>query len=110
MAALKVGLLGGGSWGTTVASLVTRNVPVTLWARNPATVEEINTKHTNEVYLPGAVLPEKLVASNDIGATVSAADIVVMAIPSPGRRADRPQSGARDHGRAGRRRCHRHGG
>ena len=47
MTNLKVAVLGGGSWGTTVASLVTRNCPVTLWARNPATVEEINTHHTN---------------------------------------------------------------
>lgn len=79
---LKVGLLGGGSWGTTVASLMTRNVPVTIWARNSATVDEINTHHTNETYLPGAALPEALVASNDIAETVADADVVVMGIPS----------------------------
>jgi glycerol-3-phosphate dehydrogenase (NAD(P)+) len=82
MSDLKVGLLGGGSWGTTVASLVTRNVPVTIWARNAATVDEINTHHTNEKYLPGAKLPEKLVATNDIGEAVRGADVVVMGIPS----------------------------
>ncbi|MEZ5570418.1 MAG: NAD(P)H-dependent glycerol-3-phosphate dehydrogenase [Halioglobus sp.] len=82
MAELNVAVLGGGSWGTTVAALVTRNTPVTLWARNPATVAEINTHHTNEVYLPGATLPEKLVASNDLGAVVRGADVVVMGIPS----------------------------
>jgi glycerol-3-phosphate dehydrogenase (NAD(P)+) len=82
MSDLKVGLLGGGSWGTTVASLVTRNVPVTIWARNAATVDEINTHHTNEKYLPGAKLPEKLVATNDICEAVAGADIVVMGIPS----------------------------
>ncbi len=82
MPELKVGLLGGGSWGTTVASLVTRNAPVTLWARNPDTVAEINDKHTNETYLPGIELPDKLVATNDIAAAVSTADVVVMGIPS----------------------------
>ena len=82
MANLKVGLLGGGSWGTTVASLLTRNVPVTLWARNPATVAEINNHHTNSTYLPGAVLPDKLVATNDIAEAVCGADVVVMGIPS----------------------------
>ena len=82
MPELKVGLLGGGSWGTTVASLITRNAPVTLWARNPATVLEINDKHRNETYLPGIELPEKLVATNDIAAAVSTADVVVMGIPS----------------------------
>jgi glycerol-3-phosphate dehydrogenase (NAD(P)+) len=53
VAELKVGLLGGGSWGTTVASLVTRNTSVKLWARNPDTVSEINEDHTNQRYLPG---------------------------------------------------------
>jgi glycerol-3-phosphate dehydrogenase (NAD(P)+) len=79
---LRVAVLGGGSWGTTVASLVTRNTPVTLWARNPATVEEINTHHTNTTYLPGATLPEKLVATSEIGEAVNSADVVVMGIPS----------------------------
>ena len=82
MTKLRIAVLGGGSWGTTVASLVTRNAPVTLWARNPATVEEINTRRTNEVYLPGATLPDKLVATNDIAEAVSDADVIVMAIPS----------------------------
>jgi len=59
---LKVGLLGGGSWGTTVASLVARNASTVIWARNPATVEEINDTHTNEKYLPGAKLAASLVA------------------------------------------------
>lgn len=79
---LQVGLLGGGSWGTTVASLVSRNAPVTLWARNPDTVTEINTLHTNEVYLPGARLPEKLAATNDIAEAVQSADVIIMGIPS----------------------------
>ena len=79
---LKVGLLGGGSWGTTVAALVARNAPATLWARNPETVREINQQHSNETYLPGARLPEKLQATADIGEAVAGADAIVMGIPS----------------------------
>ena len=82
MTELNVAVLGGGSWGTTVAALVTRNAPVTLWARNPATVAEINTHHTNAVFLPGATLPEKLVATTDIEKAVHDADVIVMGIPS----------------------------
>ena len=82
MADLKVGVLGGGSWGTTVASLVTRNAPVQLWARNPEAVREINTDHTNERYLPGIELPKKLTATEDLAEVVSAADVLVMGIPS----------------------------
>lgn len=79
---LNVAVLGGGSWGTTVAALTARNTPVTLWARNPETVDEINREHTNRTYLPDAELPENLKASNDIQEVVSQADVVVMAIPS----------------------------
>jgi glycerol-3-phosphate dehydrogenase (NAD(P)+) len=82
MSNLKVGLLGGGSWGTTVASLVARNAPITLWARNPDTVTDINQRHRNSKYLGDASLPEKLLASNDIEETVADADVLVMAIPS----------------------------
>ncbi len=81
---LKVALLGGGSWGTTVASLVARNTDITLWARDEATINEINTQHTNEKYLPGAKLPAGLKATTSIEEAVSSADVVVMGIPSQG--------------------------
>ncbi|MEM1191270.1 MAG: NAD(P)H-dependent glycerol-3-phosphate dehydrogenase [Pseudomonadota bacterium] len=82
MAKLKVAVLGGGSWGTTVAALTARNTEVTIWARNPDTVEEINRDHANSTYLPDATLPEALRATNDIGEAVGGADVVVMGIPS----------------------------
>ena len=79
---LKVGLLGGGSWGTTVAALVARNAPITLWARSQETVDEINRDHTNHKYLPDAVLPKRLVGTGDIEEAVGSADLVIMGIPS----------------------------
>ena len=79
---LRVGILGGGSWGTTVASLVARNAPAKLWARNQATVDDINNNHRNEKYLPGATLTESLTATNSIPEAVSDADVIVMGIPS----------------------------
>ncbi|NNE74804.1 MAG: glycerol-3-phosphate dehydrogenase, partial [Acidimicrobiales bacterium] len=50
---IRVTVLGGGSWGTTVAHLCAHNCETTLWAREEATVESINTAHVNERYLPG---------------------------------------------------------
>ena len=44
---LKVSILGGGSWGTTVASLVARNAATKLWLRNPDSATEVNVLHTN---------------------------------------------------------------
>lgn len=48
---LKVGLLGGGSWGTTVAALAAKNCVTKIWARRQETVDDININHRNELYL-----------------------------------------------------------
>lgn len=79
---LNVGLLGGGSWGTTVASLTAKNTPTIIWARDQNTVDEINEHHTNKKYLPDAKLTPSLKASNSIKETVKHADVVVLGIPS----------------------------
>ena len=57
---LNVGIIGGGSWGTTVASLTAKNNQTILWARNENTVREINEEHINSKYLPGAKLNKNL--------------------------------------------------
>ncbi|HZG33405.1 MAG TPA: NAD(P)-binding domain-containing protein, partial [Sphingopyxis sp.] len=79
---LKVGLLGGGSWGTTVASVVSRNAPITLWARDAETVEDINASRENRKYLPGIRLPSALRATGDMAEAVAGADVLVMGVPS----------------------------
>ena len=78
----RVGLIGGGSWGTTVASIVAKNTDIAIWARSASTVAEINEQHTNKKYLPDAKLPKNLVAFNDLKSVVSDADVLVMAVPS----------------------------
>jgi len=79
---LKMGLLGGGSWGTTVAALVSRNAPITLWARDAETVGDINTHNENRKYLPGIKLPPALRATHDMADVVAGADVLVMGVPS----------------------------
>ena len=81
---LGVALLGGGSWGTTVAATVARNTEVCLWARDADTVTQINSEHRNEKYLPGATLPKNLRATGDIAEAVADADVLVMGVPSQG--------------------------
>ena len=79
---LNAGLLGGGSWGTTVAALIARNASITMWARDQDTVDEINSRHTNTKYLPDAVLPTEVRATSDIEEAVAMMDVIVMGIPS----------------------------
>jgi glycerol-3-phosphate dehydrogenase (NAD(P)+) len=81
---IRVVVVGAGSWGTTVASLAARNAQTTVWARSPATAEEIDRHQTNSTYLPGFRLTESLRASADLEASVSQADVLVMGVPSHG--------------------------
>ncbi len=82
-----VGVVGAGTWGTTVAGLCTRAADVVLWARRPEVADEVTLAHTNAAYLPGHVLPLALRATIDMEEAVAAADIVVLGVPSHGFRA-----------------------
>src|SRR5919112_1192468 len=78
----RVAVLGAGSWGTCVASLSSRSAPTVLWARSAERAEEIDQRHTNEAYLPGARLPEGLRATSSLADAVCEADVLVSAIPA----------------------------
>ena len=82
MAGLRVLIVGGGSWGTTVAHLAAHNGPTTLWARDPATVTAVNERHRNERYLPDHPLHPDLVATGDLTAAVADTDVLVMGVPT----------------------------
>jgi glycerol-3-phosphate dehydrogenase (NAD(P)+) len=79
-----VSVIGGGSWGTTVASLAARNAPTMLWARRPDVADEITTDHVNSEYLPGEQLEPALKATSDLQEAAECADVLVMAVPSHG--------------------------
>jgi glycerol-3-phosphate dehydrogenase (NAD(P)+) len=79
---IRVGVIGGGSWGTTVAHLAAHNVPTVLWARRSETCDEINRSHCNSRYLAGYELHPELRASPDLAEVVTNADVIVMGVPS----------------------------
>ena len=79
---LNVAVLGGGSWGTTVASIVSANTRTKLWARDAGVVDEINTNKQNSRYLPGLTLNKQLTATNDLAEAVAWSDLLVMGVPS----------------------------
>lgn len=81
---MKVTVLGGGSWGTTVASLVARRNPAVLWARDPEVADEVDTFHRNSRYLPDAKLDGSLRATADLEEAVAGADLLVIGVPSHG--------------------------
>ena len=81
---MQVTVLGAGSWGTTVASIVSRRHPTVLWARSQETADEVNTEHTNSVYLAGFRLSPKLRATADLAEAAQHADLLIMGIPTGG--------------------------
>jgi glycerol-3-phosphate dehydrogenase (NAD(P)+) len=81
----KVVVLGGGSWGTTVASICARRGPTLQWVRSEKTANDINENHRNTSYLgKDQVLSESLRATTDFGEAARSADVVVMGVPSHG--------------------------
>ncbi|HEX4218023.1 MAG TPA: NAD(P)H-dependent glycerol-3-phosphate dehydrogenase, partial [Acidimicrobiales bacterium] len=83
----RVAVIGAGSWGTTVASLVSSNTPTVLWARSPELAESLRIDHCNPSYLPDVTLPDGLEATADLARAVDGAQLVIMAVPSHGFRA-----------------------
>ena len=79
----SVAVLGSGSWGTALASLIARNGhATTIWGRDADQVASIRDRHENTRYLPGIPLPDALAATTDLGAAVAGADLVLVVTPS----------------------------
>ena len=78
----RVAVLGSGSWGTTVASIVARSAATTIWARSPEVASEINELHTNRTYLGDIQLHASLEATAALEAATENADVVIMGVPS----------------------------
>src|SRR5512142_646254 len=80
---MRCAVLGAGSWGTALASLLGgKGFPVTAWDKDVAVLDEIARAHRNERYLPGVALPPTLHATAELGRAVEGAELVVLAVPS----------------------------
>ena len=80
---MKSTVLGTGAWGTTLAQIIVdAGHEVLLWGRNVSVVDEINSAHTNEKFLPSIALPEEVRATSDLAAALSYSDLIIVAIPA----------------------------
>lgn len=82
--AIRVAVIGAGSWGTTVASLAAANTPTILWARRSELADIMSRTRVNPDYLGDFSLPEPLEFTANMADAVREADVVVMAVPSHG--------------------------
>ncbi|MFN8671419.1 MAG: NAD(P)H-dependent glycerol-3-phosphate dehydrogenase [Candidatus Sericytochromatia bacterium] len=80
-----VGIIGGGSWGTTVANIIgDNNYKALLWLRNKDSVNEINTSHTNSKYLPDLKLSENIIATESLEEVAKKCNTIFFIVPSKG--------------------------
>ena len=81
--ALRVTVLGGGSFGTAMANTAVRNgCDTMIWIRDEGIAAEINATHINQRYLPDFLLETGLRAESNLEKAVRDRDIILVAIPS----------------------------
>jgi glycerol-3-phosphate dehydrogenase (NAD(P)+) len=81
----KVAVLGMGSWGTALASLLAdKGVDTVLWGRSAEAVERVRRARENRRYLPDVTLPESLRITADAAETVGRD--LILAVPTRAQR------------------------
>ncbi len=80
---MRIGILGGGSFGTALAKVLSdAGRDVVLWCHNAQTAETTARTRENSTYLAGVQLPDALKVTNDIQEAVSGRDYLVAMGPS----------------------------
>ena len=78
----RVGVIGGGAWGTALAAAAARaGRAVLLWAREADVVASINEVRENRRFLPGVALDPAIRATADL-AQAARADLLLLAVPA----------------------------
>ncbi len=75
-------VVGGGAWGTALATVAARaDLDVLMWVHEPSVAESINTAHENTTFLPGISLDPKIKATTDV-ANLVGLDACLLACPA----------------------------
>jgi len=81
--ALRVAVLGAGSWGTALAVQAARNgLHTTLWGRDAAQIDGMRASRRNARYLPDLELPAALNYTADLVEAAAQADLLLVVVPS----------------------------
>ncbi|MGE0712432.1 MAG: NAD(P)H-dependent glycerol-3-phosphate dehydrogenase [Planctomycetota bacterium] len=90
----RVGVLGGGSWGTVLAHLAgLAGAESVLWMRDAERARELSEEHTNRRYLGDFQLSPRLRGTTSLAEAVQGADLVIFAVPSSATRAIAAEAG-----------------
>lgn len=81
--AWRIGVVGGGSWGTALANLLAlKGYVVDWWIFEPEICAHVRDHRENPVFLPGVSLSENLAPTTDIATVVRGKDLVLLVVPS----------------------------
>jgi glycerol-3-phosphate dehydrogenase (NAD(P)+) len=84
---MRLGILGGGAWGTALAQVAASGGEETLlWALEPQVVESINASHENATFLAGVPLHPAIRATGDL-ADLDSCDAWLVVTPAQHMRA-----------------------
>ena len=79
----RIGVVGGGSWGTALANLLaSKGYTTNLWVYEKEVKDQILQTRENRVFLPEVKLPANLHPTNDIAEAVLGKKMVVVVVPS----------------------------
>ncbi|HZK33240.1 MAG TPA: NAD(P)H-dependent glycerol-3-phosphate dehydrogenase [Tissierellaceae bacterium] len=81
----KIGVLGGGSWGTALAILLAKKGnDVTIWLRDKRQADSIKQTMENKKYLPNIKLPDNISLSIDLEEVNYNKDLILLSVPTHG--------------------------
>lgn len=79
----RIGVIGAGSWGTTLANLLSKKGhEVRLWAYEAEVAEAIGSRHMNEIYLPEVPLSPTLSATTSLSEAIDGVSVIVSVSPA----------------------------
>jgi glycerol-3-phosphate dehydrogenase (NAD(P)+) len=86
----KVAILGGGSWGTALAIILSRSRRahgISIWVHDAGLSESIRCSRENATYLPGHKLPAAVHVTHEMQDALANVNVVLGAMPSAHARA-----------------------
>lgn len=79
----RIGVVGGGSWGTTMANhMALKGIDVDIWVREEDVYYQIKEKRINETFLPGIKLSNGLSPVQSFSEVSREKDLLLIAAPS----------------------------
>ncbi|WP_223896887.1 NAD(P)H-dependent glycerol-3-phosphate dehydrogenase [Lactobacillus huangpiensis] len=79
----KIAVLGAGSWGTVLGSMLAdKGYEIVLYGNNAKVNDEVNRHHTNEHYMKNWQVNQTVTATGDLNQALKDAEIVLFVLPT----------------------------